>query len=92
MRTATTAEPIAHAILELESLMRPAALSPSWGSQAQPRHTGAPDHKVSSGRRAAPKLGKAPAVATASKSGRLKRAASAASGMWGIQLLVSLTA
>ena len=81
VRTATTAEPIAHAILELEALLRPAVFSSVWGpsSQVQPRPAGAPARKGPAGRKPTPKPGKAPAVSV-SKSGRLNRAASAASG------------
>lgn len=79
VRTATTAEPVAHAILELEALLRPAVFASSWGSQAQPRPAGAPARKGPPGRKPTPKPGKALAVG-ASKSGRLNRAASTASG------------
>ena len=81
VRTATTAEPIAHAILELEALLRPAVFTSIWGpsSQVQPRPAGAPARKGPAGRKPTPKPGKAPATAV-SKSGRLNRAASAASG------------
>ena len=80
VRTATTAEPIAHAILELEALLRPAVFTSIWGpsSQVQPRPAG-PARKGPAGRKPTPKPGKAPA-APVSKSGRLNRAASAASG------------
>lgn len=79
VRTATTAEPVAHAITELEALLRPAVFASSWGSQAQPRPAGAPARKGLPGRKPTPKPGKALAVG-ASKSGRLNRAASTASG------------
>ena len=39
VRTATTAEPVAQAILELVSQLQPRALSPSWALQLQPRFT-----------------------------------------------------
>ncbi|KAL0019631.1 hypothetical protein WJX77_005620 [Trebouxia sp. C0004] len=80
VRTATTAEPIAHAILELEALLRPAVFTSIWGpsSQVQPRPSGAPPRKGPAGQKPTPKPGKAPATAV-SKSGRLNRAASAAS-------------
>ena len=81
MRTATTAEPIAYAILELEALLRPAVFTSIWGpsSQVQPRPAGAPARKGPAGQKPTPKPGKALATAV-SKSGRLNRAASAASG------------
>jgi len=88
VRTATTAEPIAHAILELEALLRPAVFTSVWGpsSQVQPRPAGAPARKGPAGRKPTPKPGKAPATSV-SKSGRLNRAASAASGKTdGLQL------
>jgi len=81
VRTATTAEPIAHAILELEALLRPTVFTSVWGpsSQVQPRPAGAPARKGPAGRKPTLKPGMALATAV-SKSGRLNRAASAASG------------
>ena len=83
VRTASTPEPVAQCILELESLLRPAALSPNWGSQAQPSPSaaGPPARKASVGRKATPKAAKAPVVASVAKSAGLNRAASAASSM-----------
>ncbi len=83
MRTATTAEPIAHAILELEAQLRPAVFTSVWGPSSQvqlrPAGAGAPARKGPAGRKPTPKPGKVPATSI-SKSGRLNRAASAASG------------
>lgn len=80
VRTATTPEPVAHCILELESFLRAAAFSPTWGSQAQPSPAVALPRKASAGRKAVPKPAKGPVAPSASRSSRLNRTGSSGSG------------
>ncbi|KAL3131285.1 hypothetical protein ABBQ38_000578 [Trebouxia sp. C0009 RCD-2024] len=79
VRTATTPEPVAHCILELESFLRAAAFSPTWGSQAQPSPAVALPRKASAGRKAVPKPAKGPVAPSASRSSRLNRTGSSGS-------------